>query len=131
MRKKQETLNAFEASDVEETKAPSSLSMKLNVISGQTVEIVPQGSRIQSIILVAGHQVIRNLSEHSEFTMIHIFSHICRISEAGIALLTTVGPRTKKLHGRYMEVYGTYQVLLNVHGISIYAGPTLQQIVTK
>ena len=29
----QEKLNAFEASEVEETKAPSSLSMKLNVIS--------------------------------------------------------------------------------------------------
>ena len=32
--KNQEKLNAFEASEVEETKAPSSLSIKLNVISG-------------------------------------------------------------------------------------------------
>ena len=31
----QEKLNAFEAPEVEETKAPSSLSMKLNVISGR------------------------------------------------------------------------------------------------
>ena len=54
----QEKLNAFEASEVEETKAPSSLSMKLNVISGQTFGMVPQGSKIQSIISVAGHQVI-------------------------------------------------------------------------
>ena len=58
----QEQLNAFEACDVEETKAPSSLSMKLNVISGQTLGMVPQGNKIQSIISVAGHQVIRNLS---------------------------------------------------------------------
>ena len=36
----QEQLNAFEASEVEETKAPSSLSRKLNVISGQTFEMV-------------------------------------------------------------------------------------------
>ena len=36
------------------------------------------------------------------------------------ALLTTGGPRTKKLHGRYVEVYGPYQVMLNVDGISIY-----------
>ena len=43
----QERLNAFEASEVEETKAPSSLSMKLHVISGQTFGMVPQGSRIQ------------------------------------------------------------------------------------
>ena len=33
--KLQEKLNNFEASEVEETKAPSSLSMKLNVTSGQ------------------------------------------------------------------------------------------------
>ena len=32
----QEKLNAFEAFEVEETEAPSSLSMRLNVISGQT-----------------------------------------------------------------------------------------------
>ena len=61
--KTQEKLNAFEASEVEETKAPSTLSMKLNVISGQTFGMVPQGSRIQSIISVSGHQVIRNLSK--------------------------------------------------------------------
>ena len=46
----QEQLNAFEASEVEETKAPSSLSMKLNMNSGQTFGMVPQGSKIQSII---------------------------------------------------------------------------------
>ena len=63
--KTQERLNAFEASEVEEKKAPSSLSMKLNVISGKTFGMVPQGSRIQSIISVAGHQVIRNLNEPS------------------------------------------------------------------
>ena len=63
--KTQEKLDAFEASEVKEMKAPSSLSMKLNVISGQTFGMVPQGSRIQSIVSVAGHQVIRNLSEPS------------------------------------------------------------------
>ena len=36
------------------------------------------------------------------------------------ALLTTGDPRMKKLHGRYLEVYGPYQVMLNVDGISIY-----------
>ena len=69
----QEKLNAFEASEVEETKAPTtSLSMKQNVNSGQTFGMVPQGNKIQSIISVAGHQVIRNLSEPSEFTMIDL-----------------------------------------------------------
>ena len=68
----QERLNAFEASEVEKTKAPGSLSMKLNVISGKTFGMVPRGSKIQSTISVAGHQVIRTLSETSEFTLMHL-----------------------------------------------------------
>ena len=70
--KVQESLNTFEASEVEETKAPSSLSMKLNVISEQRFDVVPRGSKIQSIISVVGPQVIRNLSEPSEFTLMHL-----------------------------------------------------------
>ena len=42
----QEKLNAFETSEVGETKAPSSLSMKLNVISEQAFGMVPQRSKI-------------------------------------------------------------------------------------
>ena len=72
--KLQEKLNTFseKATEIEETNAPSSLSMKLNVISGQRFGMVPQGSKIQSIISVAGHQVIRNLNEPSEFTLMHL-----------------------------------------------------------
>ena len=70
--KLQEKLNASEASRVKETKAPSSLSIKLNAISGQRFGMVPQGSKMQSIISVAGHQVIRNLSEPLEFTLMHL-----------------------------------------------------------
>ena len=130
--KTQEKLNAFEASEVEETKAPSSLSMKLNVISGQTFGMVPQRSRIQSIISIAGHQMIRNLTEPSEFTMMHLdtYADYLRHVEprpelsAVLALLTTVDPRKKKLHGRYVEVYGPYQVMLNVDEISIFTRTT-------
>ena len=126
--KLQEQLNTFEATEFEETKAPSSLSMKLNVISGQRFGMVPQGSKIQSIISVAGHQVIRNLSEPSEFTLMHLDTYADYLrqveprteSRAVRALLTTGGPRMKKLDGRYLEVYGPYQVMLNVDGISIY-----------
>ena len=117
-----ERLNDFGASKVEETKAPSILSMKLNVISGQTFRMVPQGSKIQSIISVAGHQVIRkDLNEPSEFTMMHLDTYETRTELRFVrALLTTGGPRTKKLHGSYVEVYGPYQVMLNVDGINIY-----------
>ena len=126
--KQQEKLNTFEASEIEEKKAPSSLSMKRKVISGQSFGMVLQGSKIQSIISVAGHQVIRNLSEPSEFTLMHLDTYADYLrqveprteSRAVRALLTMGGPRLKKLHGRYVEVYGPYQVMLNVDGISIY-----------
>ena len=121
--KLQEQLNTFEATEVEETKAPSSLSMKLNVISGQRFGMVPQGSKISSIISVAGHQVIRNLKNHP--SSLSTADYLRQVeprteSRAVRALLTTGGPRMKKLHGRYLEVYGPYQVMLNVDGISIY-----------
>ena len=126
--KLQEKLNTFEATEAEENKAPSSLSMKLNVISGQRFGMVPQGSKIHSIISVAEHQVIRNLSEPSEFTLMHLDTYADYLrqvepsteSRALRALLTTGGPRIKELHGRYVEVYGPYQVMLSVDGISIY-----------
>ena len=125
--KLQEKLNAFEASEVKETQAPSSFSMKLNVISGQRFGMVPQGSKKQSIISVAGYQVLRNLSEPSEFTLLHLDTYADYLrqveprteSRAVRALLTTGGLRIKKLHGSYVEVYGQYQVMLNVDGISI------------
>ena len=41
-------------------------------------------------------------------------------SRAVRALLTTGGPRIKKLHGRYVESYGPYRVMLNLDEISIY-----------
>ena len=106
--KLQEQLNTFEATEVEERKARSSLSMKLNVISGQRFGMVQQGSKIQSIMSVAGHQVIRNLSEPSEFTLMHLDTYADYLrqveprteSRAVRALLKTGGPRIKKLHGR-------------------------------
>ena len=90
--------------------------------------MVPQGSKIQSIISVAGHQVIRNLSEPLEFTLMHFDTYADYLrqveprteSRAVRALLSTGGPRKKKLHRRYVEVYGPYQVMLNVDGSSIY-----------
>ena len=116
----QEELNAFEAPEVKETKAPSDLRQRFGM--------VPQGSKIQSRISVAGHQVIRNLSEPSEFTLMHLDTYAdylrqlesCTESRAVRAPLTTGGPRIKKLQGRYVEVYGPIQVMLNVDRVSLY-----------
>ena len=77
--------------------------MKLNLISGQRVVMVSQGSKIQSIISVAGHQVIGILSEPSEFTLMHLDTYADYLrqveprteSSAVRALLTTGGPRIK------------------------------------
>ena len=123
----QEQLNTFEATEFEETKAPSSLSMKLNVISGQRFH---GAARKQDTVdnLSGWTQVIRNLSEPSEFTLMLLDTYADYLrqleprteSRAVRALLTTGGPRVKKLHGRYLEVYAPYQVMLNVDGISIY-----------
>ena len=90
--------------------------------------MVPQGSKIQSIISVAEHQVIRNLSEPSEITLMHLDTYADCLtqveprteSRAVRVLLTTCASRIKKLHGRYVEVYGPNQVMLNVDGIIIY-----------
>ena len=110
-----------ELQEFDETKAPSSLNIKLKVISGKRFGMVPQGNKIQSIISVAGHQVIKNLSEPSEFTLMHLDTYAdylkqvepCTESRAVRALLTTGGLRMKKLHGRYLEVYGPYQIMLH------------------
>ena len=90
--------------------------------------MVPQGSKIQSLISVAGHQVIRNLREPLDFNLMHLDTYADYLrqveprteSRTVRALLTTGGPSIKKLHGRYVEVFGPYQVMLNVDGISIY-----------
>ena len=46
--------------------------LKLIVISGKTVGMTKEGTKIMSIISVAGHQVVKNLSEPSEITLVHL-----------------------------------------------------------
>ena len=89
--------------------------------------MVPQGSKIQSTISMAGFYVIRSLSEPSEFTMMNldIYEDYLRPAEprtessAVQALLMTGGSRTMKLNGRKVEVDRADQVMLNVIGTSI------------
>ena len=47
------------------------------------------------------------------------------------ALLATGDTRTMKLHGRYVEVYGPYQVMLNVDGILTIPRATSRHTMTK
>ena len=105
-----------------ENSAPSSFKMKLNWISGQKRSKLQPGARsaqrskLKSKISAAGHQVIKNLSELSEFTTMHL--DYLRKAEprtelrAVRALLTTGGIRIRKCHGRFVKVYGPNQKLL-------------------
>ena len=81
-----------------------------------------------SIISVAGHPVVKNLSEPSEITAVHldIYANYMRqkdpklVSRAVRALLTTGEPRLMKVDGHYTESFGPHQILMSVDGINIY-----------
>ena len=87
-----------------------------------------EGTKIVSIISVAGHQVVKNLSEPSEITLVQldIYADYLREkdpkldSKAVRALLTTGGPRLMRVDGQNIEFHGPYPILMNAEGINIY-----------
>ena len=103
--------------------------LKLNVISGKTFGMTKEGTKIMSIISVAGHQVVKNLIEPSEITLVHL--EICADylrekdpkfdSRVLRALLTTGGPRLMRVHGHFIEIRGPYPILMNEDGNNFYA----------
>ena len=111
-----------------DTQEPRKQEIKLNVISGRTFGMTKEGTKIMSIMSVAGHQVVKNLSETSEITLVHL--DLCADyqrekdpkldSRAVRALLTTGGPRLMRVDGHYIEVHGPYPILMNVDGNNIY-----------
>ena len=113
---------------VEDKEEPRKQGLKLNVISGKTFGMTKEGTKIMSIISVAGHQVVKNLSEPSEITLVHLDIYADYLKEkdpkldsrAVRALLTTGGPRLMKVDGHYIDVHGPYPILMNVDGINIY-----------
>ena len=56
----------------EHKEEPSKQGLKLNVISGRIFGMTKEGTKIMSIISVAGNQVVKNLSEPSEITLVHL-----------------------------------------------------------
>ena len=124
-----EKLDILGKTTKEEVKqGPRKPGLKLIVISGKTFGMTKEGTKIMSIILVAGHQVVKNLSEPSEITLVHldIYADYLREkdpkldSRAVRALLTTGGPRLMRVDGNNIEVHGPYPILMNVDGINIY-----------
>ena len=96
----------------EDNQEPKKQGLKLNFISGKTFGLTRDGIKIMSIISIAGHQVVKNLSEPSEIMSVHldIYADYLRQkdpklnSRAVRALLTTRGPRLMKVDGHYIEV---------------------------
>ena len=112
----------------EDTQEPRKQGLKLNVISGRTFGMTKEGTKTMSIISVAGHQVVKKLSEPSAITLVHldIYADYLREkdpkldSRAVRALLTTGGPTLMRVDGHYIEVHGQFPILMNVDGINIY-----------
>ena len=112
----------------EDNQEPRKQCLKSNVISRKIFGMKRDGTKIMSIISVADHQVVKNLSEPSEIAAVH--RDICAVylrqknpkldSRTVRALHTIGGPRLMKVNGYYIEVYGTYSILMNVDGINIY-----------
>ena len=95
---------------IEDKEEPRKQGLKLNVISGRTFGMTKEGTKIMSIISVAGHQVVKNLSEPSDITLVHLDIYADYLKEkdpkldsrAVRALLTTGGPRLMKVaHTRF------------------------------
>ena len=89
----------------EDNQEPKSRDLKFNVNSGNTFGMTRDGSKIMSIINVAGNQVLKILSEPSEITLVHqdIYADYLREedpkldSRAVRALLTADGPRLMRV----------------------------------
>ena len=87
-----------------------------------------EGTKVMSVRSVAGHQVVKKLSEPSEITLVHldIYSDYLREKEPNLnsravrALLATGGPRLMRVDGQYIKIYGPYPILMNVDSINIY-----------
>ena len=75
-----------------------------------------------SIFSVAGHQVVKKLSEPSEITLVHLDIYADYMGEkdpkldsrAVRALLTTGGPSLMRVDEHYIDVHGPYPILMNV-----------------
>ena len=81
--------------------------LKINIISGKTFSMSREGTKKMSIISVAVHQVVKNLSKLTEITAVHpdIYADYLRQKEPKLdsravrALLTSGGPRLTKVDG--------------------------------
>ena len=112
----------------EDKEEPRKQGLKLNVMSCKFFDMTKEGTKIISIISIAEHQVVKNLSEPSENTLVHLDNYADKLrgkhpmldSIAVRALLTTGDPLLMGVGGHCIEVHGPYLILMNVDDINIY-----------
>ena len=100
----------------------------LKIVNGKPFGITKIVTVIMSITTVGGHEVTKNLSEPSDQTIMHIdvyADYLIAISSqtpsrALRALLTRGGSKSVRIDNRYTEAYGPHEVMLNIHGKSVY-----------
>ena len=110
-----EKLDILEKAAKEEDKQePKKWGLKLNIITGKTFSMIKEGTKKMSKISVAGHQIIKNLSEPSEIMLVHlnIYADYLREKQPNLdskslrALLKIGEPRLMRVDRPYIEVYG-------------------------
>ena len=97
----------------EDKQEPRKQGLKMNVISGKNFGMTKEGTKLMSILSVAGHQAVKNLSEPSKITAVHLdlYADYLRRKDPKLdsrvvrALLTTGSPRLMIVDGHYTEVY--------------------------
>ena len=97
----------------DDNQGPKKRGLKLSVISGKTFGMKREGDKLMSIISVAGHQVVKNLSEPSEITLVHVDIYADYLREKALkldsramrALLTTDGLRLMTVDGHCIDLY--------------------------
>ena len=95
---------------------------------GKPIGVTKIGAMILSIITVAGHKVMRNLSEPSDQRLMYIdvYSDYLRAispqtpSKAFRALITRGDGKSIRRDSRYTETNGPDEVMLNINGTNIF-----------
>ena len=102
---------------------PKTRDRKMNVSSGKVFGMTRVGTKILSIISVTGYQAVKNLTETSEITLVHLVIYADYLGEKKPKLdsraVKADCPQLMGVDGHHIEVYDPHPILI-VDGINIY-----------
>ena len=90
----------------EDNEEPKKWGLNSNVILGKTFGMTREMTKIISIISVAGHQIVKKLSEPSENTLVHLDTYADYLREKEHKLDSRTLRALPTTGGHYIEVYG-------------------------